>query len=174
MYNLKSSIEAFIATLHLYDYILFGVSGGLFLLILLLAIVLRRKTGFSLFLVLLAFIIIIAGPIAGYQYIHATVYKTEISDLQIKRLEFSEALVIKGNLKNLGSQSFQSCKLSAKAYREPTNILEEFVNPLKPFQKVSIIRDTPMQINDTVDFKMILEPFTYSNEYNISVKVDCL
>lgn len=174
MHNLKSLIEAFIATLHPYDYIMFAISGGLFVLILLLAIVLRKKVGFSLFLVLLAFIIIVAGPIGGYSYIHATVYKTEISELQIKKLEFSQTLVIKGQLKNLGSQSFKSCKIVAKAYKEPTNILEEYVNPLKPFQKVSILKEEPIEINDSIDFKMMLEPFTYSDEYNITMKVDCL
>lgn len=174
MNKIKSLIEAFIETLHLYDYILFGVSGGLFLLILLLAIILRTKTSLSLLLVLLSLIVIIAGPIAGYHYIHTTVYKTEISDLQIKKLEFSEALVVKGAFKNLGSQSFSSCKISASAYKGATNLLEEYVYPLKPFQKVSILKEAPMEINETADFKMILEPFTYSNEYNISVKVDCL
>lgn len=174
MNNLKSLIESFIATLHTYDYILFGISGALFVLILLLAIILRKKVGFSLILVLLAFIIIVAGPIVGYKYIHATVYKTEISELQIKTLEFSQAVVIKGRLRNIGSQSFHSCKISAKAYPGPTNILEEYVNPLKPFQKVSILKETPIEINDSIDFKMMLEPFTYSSEYNITVKVDCL
>ncbi len=174
MNNIKSLMESFVASLHLYDYILFGVSGALFILILLLAIILRNKTGLSLLLVLLAFVIVITGPLFGYQYIHTTVYKTEISELQIKKLEFSQALVIKGNLRNIGSQSFHTCTISAKAFKGPTNILEEYVNPLKPFQKVSILKKTPIEINDSIDFKMMLEPFTYSNEYNISVKVDCL
>ena len=72
MNNIKSLIESFVASLHLYDYILFGISGALFVLILLLAIILRKKIGLSLLLVLLAFIIIVAGPIVGYNYIHAS------------------------------------------------------------------------------------------------------
>ena len=136
MNKLKSVMDSFIAGLHTYDYILFSISGALFLLILLLAIVLRKKIGLSLFLVLLAFIIIIAGPIAGYQYIHTTLYKTKISQLIIKKLEFSEAVVIRGKIQNLGKQSFQKCEISAKAYKQAGNFLEEFVNPLKPFQKV--------------------------------------
>ena len=174
MNKLKSVMNSFIAGLHTYDYILFAISGALFLLILLLAIVLRKKMGLSLFLVLLAFVILIAGPITGYQYIHTSLYKTELSELQIKRLEFSEAVVIKGKIQNQGKQSFKKCKISAKAYKEAGNFLEEFVNPLKPFQKMSILKETDIDINESIDFKMILEPFTYSNEYNISVKVDCI
>jgi len=174
MDKLRSIINTFIATLNTYDYILFGISGALFLLILLLAIVLRKKVGLSLFLVLLAFIIIIAGPIVGYQYIHATLYKTEVSNLIIKKLEFSEAVVIKGSIKNLGKQRLINCQTSAKAYKGATNFLEEYVNPLKPFQKVSILKEVNLDINDSIDFKLMLEPFTYSKEYNISVKVDCI
>ena len=74
MNKLRSTLESFIATLHTYDYILFGISGALFLLILLLAIVLRKKVGLSLFLVLLSFIIIIAGPTLGYQYILSLIH----------------------------------------------------------------------------------------------------
>ena len=174
MNRLKSTIESFVASLHTFDYILFAISGALFLLILLLAIILRKKIGLSLILVLISFIIIIAGPIVGYQYIHATLYKTELSELIIKRLEFTEALVIKGKVKNLGKQTYHRCNISAKAYKGATNILEEYVNPLKPFQKVSIVKEVNMDVNDSIDFKVMLEPFTYSNEYNISLKVNCI
>lgn len=171
---LKEMIQAFVRSLHPYDYILFGISGALFVLILLLAIVLRKKTGFSLFLVLLSFIIIIAGPIAGYQYIHSTIYKTELSEVTIKRLEFSEAVIIKGSLKNLGKQSYTNCKISAHAYKGADNFLEELVHPLKPFQKMSIVQTERLEIDQSRDFKIILEPFTYSKEYNISIKANCL
>ncbi len=174
MNKFKSILESFIASLHIYDYILFGASGALFLLLLLLAIILRKKTGLSLSLVLVSFIVIVAGPIAGYQYIHTTLYKTRISDLVIKRLEFSQALLIKGDITNIGRETFHSCTISAKAYKGANNILEEYVNPLKSFQKMSILKEVSMDINDTVDFKLIMEPFTYSNEYNISLKVACL
>jgi len=167
-------LESFVASLHAYDYILFAISGALFLLILLLAILLRSKVALSLVFVLLAFIIIVAGPIVGYKHIHTTVYKTELTDLLIKKLEFSKAIVIKGKLKNLGTQSFKHCTISAEAYAGATNILEEYLNPFKPFQNMSIVKDVNMTVNDSIDFKMMLEPFTYSNEYNISLKADCI
>ncbi len=173
MNQLRSTILSFVESLHDYDYILFAISGALFFLILLLAIILRKKTGFSLLLVLLAFIIIISGPIVGYNYIHSTIFKTEINDLTIKELEFSEAVVIKGTLTNLGKQSFKKCTISSKAYKGATNFLEELVYPLKPFQKMSILKKD-INMSESVDFKMILEPFTYSKEYNISIKANCI
>ncbi len=174
MNALKETLQAFIKTLHPYDYLFFGISGALFLLILLLAILLRKRVGLSLFLVLLAFIIIISGPIAGYQYIHSTIYKTELKEMLIKRLEFSEAVVIKGKLTNLGKQSYHTCAITAKAYQGADNFLEALVYPLKPFQQMTIIDKESLDINQTREFKMILEPFTYSKEYNISVQASCL
>lgn len=174
MNKLKASFQAFVESLHTYDYVLFGICGALFLVLLFLAILLRNRVGLSLLLVLLSFITLIAGPIIAYTYIHSTVYKTEISELEIKRLEFSQAVVIKGKLTNLGKENFKKCKISSSAYRGATNFLEELVFPLKPFFKRSIIKEENIDINSSLDFKLLLEPFTYSKEYNISVKVDCI
>ena len=174
MTRLKTIFQSFIETLHLYDYVFFSASAALFLLLLTLAIILRNRVGFSLFLVLLSFIILITGPIVGYQYVHSSIYKTEIHDLNIKKLEFSQAIVIKGTLTNLGMQAFKKCTVSSSAYRGADNFLEALVYPLKPFMKRSIVKEENIDINKSSDFKLILEPFTYSKEYNISVKVDCI
>ncbi|HIC43387.1 MAG TPA: DUF2393 domain-containing protein [Sulfurimonas sp.] len=167
-------MQDFIETLHVYDYILFALSGSIFLTLLFLAILIRDKIRPSLLLILLSFIILIAGPIIGYQFIHSTLYKTKISELSIKKLEFSQAVVIKGILTNLGKQSFKKCKISSSAYKGANNFVEEIIFPLKPFIKESIVKDDIIDINDSIKFKLLLEPFTYTNEYNISIKVNCI
>ena len=174
MNGLKNFINSFISTLHTYDYIIFSISLALFILLLVLAILLKEKTKTSLFLVLSSFVILIAGPIGGYKYIHTTLFKNEISNLVVKKLEFSQALVIKGELTNLGKQNFKKCKIKVKAFKGSNNFFEEFVYALKPFQKMTIIKEETLDINQSIEFKMILEPFTYSKEYNISVKAACL
>ena len=174
MSKLKVVFQNFAETLHMYDYVLFGISGALFLVLLFLAILLRNKIGLSLLLVLLSFITLIAGPIIGYNLIHSTLYKTKVTELTIKKLEFTQALIIKGTLTNLGKQTFKKCKISSSAYRGAHNIVEEWVFPLKPFMKRSIIREETIDINSSINFKILLEPFTYSKEYNVSLKVNCI
>ena len=174
MNGIKASLQSLIATFHTYDYVFFGASATLFLLFIILAIVLHEKVILSLILILLSFFILVGGPIFGYNYVHSTLYKVKIENLSIKRLEFSEAVVIKGQLINQGKRTFTQCKISSKAYRGATNFLEEIVLPLKPFLKRSIVKEENIDVNQSVDFKMILEPFTYSKEYNISVKASCL
>jgi len=174
MNQIKATLHDFIASLHLYDYIVFGISGALFVLILLLAILLRKKAILSLVLVLVAFIILVALPIGGYNYIHTQLYKTELTNLNIKRLEFSEAVVIKGTITNRGKQNFSKCSISSQAYKGASGLLQELIYPLKPFQKVSILKQEELGIGQSLDFKLVMEPFTYTNEYNISMKVNCL
>lgn len=174
MNQLKATLQEFIASLHMYDYLLFSAAGALFILTLLLAIVLRKKPVLSLVLVLLSFIVLIALPVTGYNYVHGQLYKTELTNLTIKRLEFSEAIVIKGTVTNLGRQSFRRCRISSHAYKGASGFLEELIYPLKPFQRVSILKEEELPINHDLDFKLVMEPFTYSDEYNISIKVDCL
>lgn len=172
--RIKSTLLDFADSLHTYDYVFFAAFGAVYLLMLLLAIVLRKRVGLSLFLVLLAFVVIIAGPIFGYQYTHGKLYKTEISDLMIKKLEFSEALVIKGRLKNLGQQAFVKCTVTANACEGATNFFEEILCYLEPFQYTSTVYDKALPVNEILEFKLIMEPFTYADDYNISVKADCL
>lgn len=172
--RIKTTLLDFADSLHTYDYIFFASFGAVYLLILLMAIVLRKRVSLSLFLVLLAFVVIIAGPIFGYQYTHGKLYKTEISDLVVKKLEFSEALVFKGKLKNLGQQSFQKCTVTASACKGATNFYEELRCYLEPFQQTSEVYEKELPVNGTLEFKLVMEPFTYSNEYNTSVKADCL
>jgi hypothetical protein len=174
MNQIKATLHDFIASLHLYDYIIFGVSGALFILILLLAILLRRKAILSLILVLLAFIILFSLPIGGYNYIHTQLYKTELTDLTIKRLEFSEAIVIKGTVTNRGKQNFSKCTISSHAHKGASGFLEELIYPLKPFQKASIVKEEDLGMGESLEFKLVMEPFTYTNDYNISMKVNCL
>jgi len=174
MQNFKILLHNFVNSLHTYDYILFSASGVVFILLLFLAILLREKTKISLLLVLLSFTSLIAGPIFGYQYIHSKLYGYTITNIQVKELEFSEALVIKGTLTNHGTQTFSKCNIKAITYKGANNFLEEIVYPFKPFNKKSIIKQESLDINKSLDFKLILEPFTYSKEYNVSIKAECL
>lgn len=172
--QIRSTIQNFVASLHTYDYILFSASGALFLLILLLAVLFRKKAALSLSLVLISFVVIIAGPVSGYSYIHGKLYKTEISELLVKKLEFSQALLIKGELTNLGQLNFRKCTITSSAYKAPSNFFEEMLFPLRPFQNVSMVSEEELGLNQSLDFKLIMEPFTYSSEYNISVKAECI
>lgn len=169
---MKETISLFIKNLIIYDYILFGVAFVLFLLFIILAIVLRRKLGLALFLMLLAFSAISLTPTVGYKYMHAYLFKNSLLLSSQQKLNFTEAVVVKGTLTNESKFDFKSCIITASAYKVSSNKYKNYLYPFKPFQNMSIMEEQ-ISIGGVRDFKIIVEPFTYSGDYNISLKADC-
>ena len=170
--SLKTKITAFINELILYDYILFGTIFVLFILFIILGIILRRKMGLAIFLILLAFAIVFLGPTLGYKEMHKFLFKNSITITTQKKLTFTKAIVIKGVLTNESKFNFKSCKITASAYKLSKNPIKKYIYPFKPIKKMSIIElDIPK--GSSKEFKMFIEPFTYSKEYNISIGANC-
>ena len=170
---MKAKITAFIDQLLIYDYALFGGVILLFILFLILAILLRKKIGLSLTLVLFAFTLLILGPTVGYIQLHQFLFKTTSTVTEVKELQFSQALVVKGKVSNASNREFSTCKITAKIFKVSGNQYIDMLYPLNPFKKMSIVRDVNLSSGESYDFKMIVEPFTYSKEYNLSIGAQC-
>ena len=174
---MKQQINEFIHTLVIYDYILFGAAIFLFILFLVLAIALRNKLGLSLFIMLIAFLTLILLPTLGYINMHKFLYKTDIKIYQIKKLEFTPAIVVNGNYTNMSNLNFSTCKVSAHVFKvakdELLASLKNKIFPFNPFIKETIVLDKMLKPNESNDYKLIIEPFYYKKDYNISVGVSC-
>jgi len=169
---MKTKITAFIDGLITYDYILFGGSFVLFILFIILAIVLRRKTTIAVIFVLLGFVVLVAGPTIGYIKMHEYLFKNSVTLISQKKLSYSKAVVVKGKLTNESKLNFKSCKITASAYKVTKNKYRNYLLKLKPFKKMSIDElDIPK--GSTINFKIFVEPFTYAKDYNISLGADC-
>jgi hypothetical protein len=170
---MKQKIIAFIDGLILYDYILFGGVIALFILFLILAILLRRHVGLSVFIILLAFIILLLGPTLGYIQLHKFLYKNEIKITEIKKLKFTNALLIEGNLKNISKINFHTCKIKAGAYKVSGKKIPDMIYPFKPFKHGYLKLDTIIKPDETKSFKLFIEPFNYKKDYNITIGANC-
>jgi len=169
---MKHKISLFIEGLITYDYILFAASFVLFLLFIIFGIVLRKKLTLAIIFVLLAFTILLVGPTIGYIKMHEIIFKNSTELISQKRLEFTEAVVVKGKLTNESSRNFNECKITASAYKVTSNKYKNYLKKLKPFQKMSII-EYDIAMSQSREFKIIVEPFTYNRDYNISLGADC-
>ena len=169
---MKEKLTAFIDGLIIYDYILFGSVFALFLLFMILAIILRRKATLAIFFVLFSFILLFGGPVLGYIEMHKFLFKNSIVLTYQKKLNFTKAVVIKGVLKNESKFNFKSCKITASAYKVSGNAIKDMILPFKPFKKMSIL-EYDIKKGQAREFKIIVEPFTYSKDYNISMGADC-
>jgi len=169
---MKLEIKHFIDGLIFYDYILFGACIALFVLFIILAILLRKKVAVALFFVLLAFASFLLGPTLGYLQMHKFLFKNNIELISQKKLHFSKAVVVKGNLTNESNFNFTSCKITANAFKVTANKYKNYIYKLKPFKKMSIV-ENEIKKGETREFKMIVEPFTYQRDYNISLEASC-
>ena len=169
---MKAKITAFIDSLILYDYILFGSVFVLFILFIILAIILRKKVFLAVFLFLFSFLLLILGPTLGYIKMHEYLFKNSTTLLSQKKLEFVEAIVVKGSLSNESKFDFSSCLITAKVHKSSKNSFKKYLYQFKSIKKMSILQEDIAR-GETINFKLIVEPFTYSKDYNISLGAKC-
>ncbi|MEA2091021.1 MAG: DUF2393 domain-containing protein [Campylobacterota bacterium] len=169
---MKSKITAFLDGLITYDYILFGSIFGLFILLIILGILLRRKIVLAIFLILLSFMILFIGPIIGYIKMHEFLFKNSVELISQKKLSFTKAVVVKGKITNESKYSFKECKITARAHKVSKKKLKNYLYSFKSFKKMSIL-EHDIVVGETREFKIIVEPFTYSKDYNISLGAKC-
>jgi len=169
---MKHKITAFIQGLINYDYMLFGGVFILFIILIILGILLRKNTAISISIVLLAFSCLFIGPVVGYIKMHEYLFKNRIELNDQKKLTFTKAVVVLGTLKNESKFDFKSCKITASAYKVSGNVVKDYIFKFNPFKNMSIVEHN-ISREELRGFKIIIEPFTYSKTYNISVKADC-
>jgi len=169
---MKSKITAFINELILYDYILFISVFVLFILFIVLGILLRRKIVLAIFLVLISFTILIVGPTIGYIKMHDYLFKNTTELISQQKLNFTQAVVVKGKLTNESKKNFKSCNITARASKVSKNKLKNYLYSFKSFAKMSILEED-IAVGQTREFKIIIAPFTYSKDFNISIGAKC-
>lgn len=169
---MKEQITAFIDNLIFYDYILFGSLFVLFLALFALAIALRKKIFLLLFIIILDFGILGSGLTVGYFEMHKYLFKNKTTLISQKKLNFVEAVVVKGSIENLSKFDFQRCLITASINKTSKNSIKNFLFSFKPISEMSILQDD-IRMNEVRKFKIIVEPFTYSKDYNVSIKARC-
>ena len=169
---MKHKFIAFMDSLILYDYILFGSIFLLFFILILLALLLRAKPRISLFLVISSFLFLFIAPFVGYIQMHNYIFKKELSVVKQKKLQFTKAVIVWGQLKNSSQRDFQSCKITAIFHKASKNKYKNYIYSFKLIQQMSIIKKDITQ-GSKIDFKIIVDPFTYTKAYNIKLKADC-
>ncbi len=169
---MKAKIVDFINNLILFDYLLFSGIFLIFILLLAIAIYMRNRLVVAIFFVLLAFVSLTAGSIAGYINLHQYLYKNIITLERVQVLEFSDALLIKGSIKNSSSNDFKECTIKASVHQKNGDLLDYFRGYM-PFQSIYIKLDKPIKISQSADFKILLEPFEYKKAFNTTVSGKC-
>ena len=169
---MRQTLLGFSDSLIKYDYILFGSIVFLFFLLIIIALLFREKIRLSISIVTFAFIFLIVSPFVGYTQMHNYLFKNELTLTSQNKLQFTKAVVVFGKLKNLSKIDFQRCKITAIINKNTSNKYKNYIYTFKPIMKMSIIEED-IAIGNEIDFKIIVEPFTYEKDYNVVLKADC-
>lgn len=170
---MKAQILDFLHHLIIYDYLLFGGVFVLFLLLLVLAIAFRHKLVLAIVFVLVAFGVLTVGPIVGYIQLHKYLFKNRIILHEVKALVYTEALLVKGDINNTSKFTFRECTIHTGVYKVTHNKYLDRIYPYVPFKKSTekVLEEIPA--GESRPFKLFVEPFRYSHDYNITIKADC-
>lgn len=76
------------------------------------------------------------------------------------------------NYQNSSKLNFKSCRIVATAYRKTPNEYKNYILRLKPLQKSSIVIQD-IKKDEIKEFKMFIEPFTYTKEYEVNLESSC-
>ncbi len=170
---MKTQFLAFIHQLSLYDYLLFGGILFFFLLTLFLAILFHHKLKLAVALIVLAFMILTLAPPIGYFTLHYYLYKHTITLHTVRDLQFTDALVVKGDVKNTSKLPIQKCTLYLSvAKKSPYPILNRFY-PYIPFRRKTVELTDPISPSEVQSFKVLIEPFRYSSPHTVTVRGVC-
>ena len=169
---MKHKISAFIHSLTNYDYMLFGAILFLFVLFIIVAIIIRHRLVLSVILVILSFVLLIAGPFVGYFKLHEYLYKNKIEIHSEKKLQFTKAIVVYANIQNISNLDFKECKITAKVSKFSKKKIKDYLYRFKPIKKMSIVEED-IKKGEVREFKMIIEPFTYTKKYNLELESLC-
>lgn len=169
---MNNILATFIDELIIYDYILFSGVFSLFILLFILGLILRKKAVKAIVLIFSAFFVLLVGSTLGYLKMHEYLFNNSISLISQKKLTFSQAVVVYATVKNNSNFDFENCKISAMVYKVSGNAIKDYIFTFKPLMKMSIFEYDILK-GEERELKIILEPFTYSNDYNISVEAIC-
>jgi len=133
---------------------------------------LRNRFGIALFCVLLGFTFVVAGPTVGYIELHKYLFRNATTLISQERLHFVDAIVVQGKLSNESQFDFKECKVIARVYKSTKSKWKNYIFRIKPLtHAILVLHNIPK--GDTREFKLFVEPFRYSKEYNLTLGASC-
>ena len=172
---LKLSFLTYLKNLGLYDYLAFGWLVLLFLLMIVLAIVIaKRSSALSLLMIVIALFGFVLMPFVIQTKLNQTQRTTETHITLVKKLMFSESLIVEGDVTNLSQKTFQKCLIQTTII--PQTELEGFrawLLTLKPITNQSIMVYETLAPNDSKHVQVVFEDFRYSKDVNATLKAEC-
>jgi hypothetical protein len=172
--SLKISIMNYLTHFTMYDYMAYSWLILIFFVSLLLSIFLAKKSAvFSVLILLISLSLLFAGPFMIKNYLDKQLRANETKTTMIKKLNFSDAMIVEGEVKNLSKNTFTICSVEISILKIDAGFFQNFKNQLKPLMKQTISVNNPIDINMSEKFRVVFDGYTYNEDVNVSVKSNC-
>ena len=172
---IKLSLLTYIKHFGLYDYLAFGWLIFTFLVLIILAsLIAKRSAVASLLLIIFALILLVVSPFFIKMKLGETIRPTTTEVTMVKKLTFSDSLIVEGTLYNTSQKDFTICLVQASIFKQiDTQGLKAFINKLKPIANQSIFVKENLPKEGSLDFQSVFEDFRYNGDVNATLKAEC-
>ncbi len=173
--SFKISFITYLNHLGLYDYLGLFWYGFTFLVLIVLAIfIAKRSSVFALLVIILALLFCIIAPFVLKYKLNTYLRPTIVEVQLIKKLSFSDTLIIEAIIRNASEKSFSRCLIQSFIYKKNQETgLKSTLLRLKPFANQSILSESIIAPGADFEFKTTLEGFAYDGEVDADIKAEC-
>ncbi|HIP45868.1 MAG TPA: DUF2393 domain-containing protein [Sulfurospirillum arcachonense] len=170
----KASILNYVHHFSMYDYAAYAWLILIFFVTILLSILVAKKSPiFSILILMLSLGLLFAGPFVLKHYLDMYLRPSSAQPILIKKLSFSDTLIVTGLVTNQSKKIFTTCKIDVSVLKTSKSDIQNFINQLKPLLKQSISIDRLIEVNATEEFRVVFDRYTYTEDINVSIDSEC-
>lgn len=172
--SIRTYILNYIHHFSMYDYAAYAWLILIFFVTILLSILVAKKSPmFSILILMLSLSLLFIGPFMLKHYLDKYLRTSLSQTTLVKKLNYSDTLIVNGMVTNLSKKSFSICDVNVAVVKSSKSDIQKFINKLKPLLKQSISIDKPIEVNATKEFRVVFDNYKYSKDINVSVKSEC-
>ncbi len=159
--------------LSFYDYVGIALGFIVFIFFFMFAVVVRKKILLFIFVMFLALLTPFLTPFAIKYVMNEYVKKSKLEITLNKRLKFVDAIMIEGNITNVGIMPYKKCQVEAKYWVKGSNIITEYANRFKPYKIEKRIFSKFLDTNESFEFEILVENFKLKDGYSYLYSAEC-
>jgi len=172
--SFKTSFLYYIDNFGTYDYAAFAWLIVIFFVAVLLSIVTAKKSPiFSILTLFLALFMLFTAPFAIKHYLDKYIRTSLSKIVSIKKLNFSDTLIVDALVANVSKKSFSTCKVTVSVIVNSDSKIKNFLNQLKPLREQTIFVNETIDINTSKNIRVIFDNYIYNKEINATVNSEC-
>ena len=166
-------IDFFLHSLSAVSYLTFFALFLIWILIVLLAIMVKKNKIASGVLFFVATILFFVGPFVSYYICEFYFKKTTFSNVQIKQLKYAKKVIIKGVVTNNSKIPLKECRLIAVAFNKYSGRKYLIKKLFKPDYQSYVLLKSPFKPNEKEEFYITLNGIKDYKRYYLNYTLNC-